>query len=114
MLKDPLPHNQNMNARTMDFGSASGGHQNAPNVEGGHGCIHMTSAENVLMQEKDYGLSQPNLVKEPTPPKVPLHVENFVDKPEVTPHITKGVLKCSGHNPNAQASQHYSVVDELG
>ena len=74
----------------------------------------MTSAENVLMQEKDYGLSQPNLVKEPTPPKVPLHVENFFDKPEVTPHITKGVLKCSGHNPNARASQHYSVLEDLG
>ena len=41
---------------------------------------------------------------------VPLHI----DKLEVPPHIPKGVLKCSGHNPNARATQKYSIVEDLG
>ena len=36
------------------------------------------------------------------------------DKSEVAPHIPKGVLKHSGHNPNARAAQNYSVVEDLG
>ena len=35
-------------------------------------------------------------------------------KIEVAPHIPKGVLKRSGHNPNARATQNYSVVEDLG
>ena len=37
-----------------------------------------------------------------------------MDKPEAAPCIPKGVLKCSRHNPNAQATQNYSVVEDLG
>ena len=37
-----------------------------------------------------------------------------MDKPEVAPCIPKGVLKRSGHNPNARATQNYSVVEDLG
>ena len=37
-----------------------------------------------------------------------------MDKLEVPPHIPKGVLKCSGHNPNARAAQNYSFVKHLG
>ena len=37
-----------------------------------------------------------------------------MDKPETAPRIPKGVLKRSGHNPNARAAQNYSVVDDLG
>ena len=37
-----------------------------------------------------------------------------MDKPKAPPHIHKGVLKCLGHNTNAQATQNYSVVEDLG
>ena len=37
-----------------------------------------------------------------------------MNKPEVEPHIPKGVLKHSGKNPNARAAQNYSVVNDLG
>ena len=37
-----------------------------------------------------------------------------MDKPEIAPCIPKGVLKHSGHNPNTQAVQNYSVVEDLG
>ena len=53
----------------------------------------MVRATKVVTHAKDYGLSQPDLGKEPTPPGNPLRIENHVDKPEVAPHIPKGVLK---------------------
>ena len=56
----------------------------------------------------------PTLGKEPDPPGTPLHIEKPVDKPEATPRIPKGVLKCLGNNPNARATQNYSVVEDLG
>ena len=68
----------------------------------------------VVTHVKDYGSSQPNPRKEPDPPRSPLRIEKPVDKPKVAPHIPKGVLKCSGHNPNARAAQNYSVVEDLG
>ena len=61
----------------------------------------MVCAAKVVTRAKDYGLSQPDLGKEPAPPESPLHIEKPVDKPEVAPHIPKGFLKHSGHNPNA-------------
>ena len=61
----------------------------------------MVHVAKVVTHAKDYGLSQPDLGNEPTPPESPLHIEKPMDKPEVAPHIPKGVLKCSGHNPNA-------------
>ena len=97
MLTNPLPHNQNMNSRTCD---QSSGDQDPPEISG-HGCINMVCATKVVTRAKDYGSSQPDLAKEPDPPRIHLHIEKAMDKPEVTPHIPKGVLKSSGHNPNA-------------
>ena len=97
VLTNPLPHNQNMNSRTHDH---SGGDQDPPEGSG-HGCINMVHAPKVVTCVKDYGSSQPDLGKEPAPPGSPLRIENPVEKPEVAPHIPKGVLKCSEHNPNA-------------
>ena len=97
VLTNPLPHNQNMNSRTHD---QSGGGQDS--LEGsGHDCINMVRATKVVTRAKDYGSSQPNLGKEPGPPGTPLRIEKPVDKPEAAPHITKGVLKRLGHNPNS-------------
>ena len=75
----------------------------------------MRSATKVLTRMKDYGSSQPDLGKEPSPSKSPLRIENTMDKPKAPPHIPlKGVLKRSRHNPNARAAQNYSVVEDLG
>ena len=71
-------------------------------------------AAKVVTRAKDYGSSQPDLGKEPDPPRSPLRIEKTVDKPEVAPRIPKGVLNCLGHNPNARAAQNYSIVKDLG
>ena len=103
-----------MNSRTVDPGCASSGTQNPPDATSGHGCINMVKDTSVVMHVKDYGLSQLDLGKEPTPLESPLRIEKPTDKPEVPPHIPKGVLKCSGNNPNSQATQNYSIVKDLG
>ena len=88
-----------MNSRNHD---QSGGDQDPSEASSGHGCKNMVRATSkVVTHVKDYGSSQPDLGKEPAPPGSPLRIENLVDKPKVAPHIHKGVIKCSGHNPNA-------------
>ena len=74
----------------------------------------MVHATKVVTHVKDYGSSQPNPGKEPDPPGTSLRIEKPVDKTKVARRIPKGVLKRSGHNPNARATQNYSVVEDLG
>ena len=90
-----------MSSRTIDPGCALGGNQNPSKDASGHGCINMMSAAKVVTRTKDYGSSQPNLGKEPSPPEIPLQIENPMDKPKVAPCIPKAFLKCLVHNPNA-------------
>ena len=110
MLTNPLPHNQNMNSRTHD---QSSGDQDPPEGSG-RGYINMVHATKVVTRAKDYGSSQSSPGKEPDPPGSPLHIEKPMDKLEATPHIPKGFLKRSGHNPNARAAHNYSIIDDLG
>ena len=63
--------------------------------------VVMVRATKGVTRAKDYGSSQPDLGKEPPPTETPLHIQNTTDKPEGVPRIPKGVLKRSGHNPNA-------------
>ena len=114
MLTNPLPNNQNMNLRTIDPSCASSGNQSVSEATSGHGCINMMSVAKVVTRTKYYGSSQPDLGKEPSPPKNPLCIEKPTDKLEAPPRIPKGVLKHSGHNPNARVTQNYLVVEDLG
>ena len=69
------------------------------------------SEVNVATRSRDY--SSPQNVpgqESPPPPETPLQIE----KPEPSPRIPKGVLKCSTHNPNARASHNYSIVEDMG
>ena len=110
VLTNPLLHNQNMNSKSHD---QSGDDHDLPEGSG-RGCINMVHAAKVVTRAKDYGSSQPSQSKEPDPPGSPLRIEKPMDKPETAPRIPKGVLKHSGHNPNARAAQNYSVVKDLG
>ena len=83
---------------------ASSGTQNPLDAASVHGCINMVKYSSVVTHAKDYGSSQPDLGKEPTPPESSLRIEKPMDKPEALPHIPKGVLKKLGHNPNDRAA----------
>ena len=73
VLTNPLTHNQNMNSRTHD---QSGGDQD-PSEASRHGCINMVCATKVVTHAKDYGSSQLELGKDPTPTESPLHIETL-------------------------------------
>ena len=88
-----------MNSKSHD--QSSDDHD--PPESSGRGCINMVHAAKVVTCAKYYGSSQPSPGKEPGPLGSPLRIEKPVDKTKVAPHIPKGVLKCSGHNPNARA-----------
>ena len=109
MLTNPLPHNQNMNSKSHDKSS-----DDDPLEGSGCWCINMVCAVKVVTCGKDYSSSQPSPGKEPDPLGTPLHIEKPMDKPEATPHIPKGFLNRSGHNPNSRAAQNYLVVKDLG
>ena len=64
----------------------------------------MVHATKVVTRAKDYGLSKPNLGKEPDPLGSLLHIEKPVAKPEVAPRIPREVLKHLRHNSNAQTA----------
>ena len=71
-----------MNLRTHDqFGE----NQDPLEACSGHGCINMVHAAKVVTRVKDYGSSQPDLGKEPTPLESPLRIEKAMDKPKVEP-----------------------------
>ena len=74
VLTNPLPNNQNMNSRNIDPNCASGGDQNPLEANTGHGCVNMVHATKVVTRAKNYGPSQPDLGKEPTPPESPLRI----------------------------------------
>ena len=93
-----------MNSRTMDPDGASGWTPNLSDMASGHGGINMVNATNFMAHYKDYGTSQPDFGKDPTPPKIYLHIKKTSDSPEAPPRIPKGFLKRSRHNPNSRAS----------
>ena len=53
----------------------------------------MMSVVKVVTRMKDYGSSQPELGKEPSPPENPFFIKKPTDKPEALPRIPNGGLK---------------------
>jgi hypothetical protein len=101
-----------MASRSSNAGNVAGGSQNPPAQDSDCLCINMVNSQvNVVTQSRDYSSSQtvPGL-ESPPPSETPLHIE----KPEPLPPIPKGVIKRSTHNPNARATQNYSIVEDLG
>jgi hypothetical protein len=112
VLTNPFPHNQHMASSSSNAVNATSGIQNPSAQDGDHLCINMVKSQiNVATRSHDYSSSQvaPGL-ESPPPPETPLQIEN----PKPPPHILKGLLKRSTHNPNARASHNYSIVKDLG
>jgi hypothetical protein len=112
VLTNPFPHNQHMALSSSNARNAVSGNQNPLAHEGDYLCVNMVKSQiNVATRSRGYVSSQTILGLEPPPPsKTPFQIEN----PYPFPHILKGVLKHSTHNPNARASQNYSIFEDLG
>ena len=73
--------------------------------------ISCLSYLDVATRSQDYSSKQTNLGLESPPP---LEMTLKIEKPEPLAHIMKGLIKRSTHNPNARATQNYSIVEDLG
>jgi hypothetical protein len=101
-----------MASSSLNVENVASGNQNPLTQDGDRLCINMVKYEvNIATRNHDYISPQtvPGL-ESPPPPKIPLQIEKL----EPLPHIPKGVLKCSTHNPNVRAAQNYSIVEDLG
>jgi hypothetical protein len=102
-----------MASRSSNFGNAAGGSQNPSLQDNNHLCINMADVKvNVATLSQYYSSSQaiPSLELPPPPPETNLQIEKI----EPLPHIPKGVLKHSTHNPNARSAHNYSIFEDLG
>jgi hypothetical protein len=75
--------------------------------------VYMVRGDSFIMtRARDY--SKPSASKkgkEDDLPYLPLHIEKMLG--ETMTHIPKGAFKKASHNPNASATQNYSVVEDL-
>jgi hypothetical protein len=113
MLMNPFPHNQHLASSSSNTRNADGGGKNHQLQDGDRLCINMVDEKiDVATRSRDYNYKQtnPGLESRPPSPERTLQVE----KPNPPPHIPKGVLKHSTHNPNARVTHNYSIVEDLG
>jgi hypothetical protein len=69
---------------------------------------------NAFLSTRAHAYSQPSTSekgKEAELPSLPLYIEKTLG--ETMTLIPKGAFKKDSHNPNARASQNYSVVEDL-
>jgi hypothetical protein len=112
VLTNPFQHGQNL---TQASTSAEGGSQ------GPSPSSNNPASTNVYMMKGDafistraHDYSKPSTSekgKEAEIPSLPLQIEKTLG--ETMTHIPKGAFKKASHNPNARATQNYSVVEDL-
>jgi hypothetical protein len=113
VLTNHFPHNQHLASSSSNTGKASGGSQNPPSQDGDYVCINMVDTKiDIATRSQDYGSSKASTSLEAPPPSSEMNLQ--IEKPKPPPHIPKGVFKLSTHNPNAKATQNYSIVEDLG
>jgi hypothetical protein len=112
MLTNPFPHGKNL---TQASSSMEGGSQGPPPSSSNPSSTNvymMKGSIDITTRTRDYRM--PNTSekgKEAKNPPLPLQIEKTLG--ETMTHIPKGAFKKSSHNPNARATQNYSVVEDL-
>jgi hypothetical protein len=103
VLMNPFPHNQHMASISSNAENAASGSQNPRLQYGNRLCINMVDVKvNVSTLSQDYRSKQDNIGLESPPP--PLEMTLHIEKLDLPPRISKGVIKRSTHNPNARAA----------
>jgi hypothetical protein len=112
VLTHPFPHGKNLTQASV---SAEGGSQGPPPSSSNPSSMNvymMKGNVDIATRTRDYGM--PNTSekgKEVENPSLPLHIEKTLG--ETMTCIPKGAFKKASHNPNARATQNYSVVEDL-
>jgi hypothetical protein len=113
VLMNPIPHNQHLASSSSNTKNAYGGSQNPLSQDGDHVSINMVNVKiDISTRSRDYRSSEASTILEAPPPPPEMNLQ--IEKPEPPPHILKGVLKHSTHNPNTRGTQNYSIVEDLG
>jgi hypothetical protein len=112
VLTNPFPHGKNL---TQASSSMDGGSQGPPPSSSNPSSVNVYMLKgdaHIATRTHDYGM--PNTSekgKEAENPPLPLQIEKTLG--ETMTHIPKGAFKKASHNPNARATQNYSVVEDL-
>ena len=112
MLTNPFQHGKNL---TQASTSVEGGSQETfppPNNSSSMNGYMVRGDSLITTKAHDY--SKPSTSekgKEVDLPYLPLQIEKMLG--ETMTHIPKGAFKKVSHNPNARATQNYSVVEDL-
>jgi hypothetical protein len=112
VLTNPFPHGKNL---TQASSNVDGGSQGPPSSSSNPSTsnVYMLKGDaHIATRAHDYGMpSTSEKGKEVENPYVPLQIEKTLG--ETMTHIPKGAFKKASHNPNARATQNYSVVEDL-
>jgi hypothetical protein len=112
VLTNPFQHGQNL---TQASTSAEGGSQETfpPPNNPSSANVYMVKGDDFIMT-RAHGYSKPSASKKGKQdeiPSLPLHIKKTLG--ETMTLIPKGAFKKASHNPNARATQNYSMVEEL-
>jgi hypothetical protein len=112
VLTNPFPHGKKL---TQASSSVDGGSQGPPPYSSNPSItnVYMLKGDsNIATRAHNYEMPETaEKGKEAVNPSVPLNMEKRIR--ETMKHILKGVFKKASHNPNARATQNYSVVKDL-
>jgi hypothetical protein len=112
MLTNPFPHGKNL---TQASSSTEGGSQGPPPSSSNPSSMNVYMLKgNIDIETRTHDYGMPNTSekgKEAENPPLPLQIEKTLG--ETMTHIPKGAFKKASHNPNARATQNYSVVEDL-
>jgi hypothetical protein len=112
VLTNPFQHGKNL---TQASTSTEGGSQGPPPSSSNPSSVNvymMKGDAYISTRAHDYGNpSTSEKGKEAEIPSLPLQIEKTLG--ETMTCIPKGAFKKASHNPNARATQNYSVVEDL-
>jgi hypothetical protein len=109
---NPFPHGHNLAQASSSTEGAGQGPTPSPSNSSSVNVYMMKGSIDITTRTRDYGM--PNTFekgKDAENPSLPLHIENMLG--EKMTRIPKGAFKKASQNPNARATQNYSVVDDL-
>jgi hypothetical protein len=112
VLTNPFQHGQNL---TQASTSVEGGSQETfPPMNNSSSANAYMVRGDALLKTRAHDYSKPSASekgKKDEIPSLPLQIEKTLG--ETMTCIPKGAFKKSSHNPNARATQNYSVVEDL-
>jgi hypothetical protein len=110
VLTNPFQHGKNLTQASV---SMEGGSQGPPPSLNNPMNVYMVKGD-AFLSTRAHAYSQPSTSekgKEAELPSLPLQIEKMLG--ETMTRISKGAFKKYSHNPNARATQNYSVVEDL-